>query len=462
MCKFSPVLKQFIAILCCNLLTLSFGLISGWATINYNELQSENSTFATGPLNLEEASLVISILNVGGFLGNFAIVPISQLIGVKRTLHLLGPLLIVSTLLILYAKSVYYLYVSRFAAGFVSGAIIVGIPTLVNDISYDGVRGALNSLYDPSFNLGIIISFALGNYLSCLDQAKVQLIIPLIFMLAMFLLPESPEYWSNRNNEKRAMKSRKFYKGSIAALEKVDFIQVPNDDELENGKLNDVTDESKTNSKLTLQDFLTPQAKKAFFIAFTAFTLSFLSGTMTIVSYVTDIFVKTGSSFSAKNSSLFIAIIQISANLVLLNFVERVNRRTLYIWSSILATVSFLLLAAYCCLWIKKPEYEWMPPFCIACIVFISCMGLLPIPYIITIEIFPKKIRQTCLALAASTMWLILFVLAWIFPILLEKFGLFSCMIALAVMCSLNAVFGMFFIPETRGKSYEEIMELLS
>lgn len=72
---------------------------------------------------------------------------------------------------------------------------------------------------------------------------------------------------------------------------------------------------------------VTPQAKKAFFIAFTAFTLSFLSGTMTIVSYVTDIFVKTGSSFSAKNSSLFIAIIQISANLVVLAIVERINRR---------------------------------------------------------------------------------------------------------------------------------------
>lgn len=42
-----------------------------------------------------------------------------------------------STILILYAKSVYYLYVSRFLGGLVSGAIIVGIPTLVNDISYD-------------------------------------------------------------------------------------------------------------------------------------------------------------------------------------------------------------------------------------------------------------------------------------------------------------------------------------
>lgn len=74
---------------------MSFGIVSGWATINYNELQNGNSTFATGPLKLEEASLVVSILNLGGFIGNFAIVPISQFIGIKRTLHFLGPLLIV-------------------------------------------------------------------------------------------------------------------------------------------------------------------------------------------------------------------------------------------------------------------------------------------------------------------------------------------------------------------------------
>lgn len=64
------------------------------------------------------------------------------------------------------------------------------------------VRGALNSLYDPSNNLGIIISFSLGNYLSCMDQAKVQLIMPVAFTIFTFWLPESPEFWITKNKEK--------------------------------------------------------------------------------------------------------------------------------------------------------------------------------------------------------------------------------------------------------------------
>lgn len=56
------------------------------------------------------------------------------------------------------------------------------------------VRGALNSMYDPFNNSGIIISYLLGNYLNCVDQAKMQLIPLVIFIVVAFLLPESPEF----------------------------------------------------------------------------------------------------------------------------------------------------------------------------------------------------------------------------------------------------------------------------
>lgn len=78
-----------------NLLTLSCGSVTGWAIINFNELQNKNSTYSAAPLSLQEASFVTSIVGVGGLIGNFAIVPIGQWIGIKRTIHLLGVPLIV-------------------------------------------------------------------------------------------------------------------------------------------------------------------------------------------------------------------------------------------------------------------------------------------------------------------------------------------------------------------------------
>lgn len=77
------------------MLTFSFGTATGWATINFNEFQNENSTFPTGPLNLEEASLVVSLINLGGLFGNFIVLPMSHMFGIKRTIHLFGVPLIV-------------------------------------------------------------------------------------------------------------------------------------------------------------------------------------------------------------------------------------------------------------------------------------------------------------------------------------------------------------------------------
>lgn len=64
------------------------------------------------------------------------------------------------------------------------------------------VRGALNSIYDPSNNVGLISSFFLANYWSSVDQAKMTLIMPVIFICLMFLFPESPEYLHSKNMEK--------------------------------------------------------------------------------------------------------------------------------------------------------------------------------------------------------------------------------------------------------------------
>lgn len=65
--------------------------------------------------------------------------------------------------------------------------------------------------------------------------------------------------------------------------------------------------------------------------------------------------------------------------------------QVLYISSSILTAICFGLFAIYSVLWLKQPEYEWMAPLLFAAIIFFSCMGLLPIPYIMVYEIFPKE-----------------------------------------------------------------------
>lgn len=62
-------------------------------------------------------------------------------------------------------------------------------------------------------------------------------------------------------------------------------------------------------------------------IAFISLVLSFLSGNITISSFVTAIFAETGSTLSEANSSILIVAVQIFANLLVLNIVDRIDRR---------------------------------------------------------------------------------------------------------------------------------------
>lgn len=191
-------------------------------------------------------------------------------------------------------------------------------------------------------------------------------------------------------------------------------------------------------------------------------TLGYSSGILTILAFITQIFQETGSILTEKQSAILISFTQIMGNIVLLNIVERFNRRTLYITSSILTAFAYFTFFAYGYFDIKQLGYTWMPPLCIACIVFASCMGLAPMPYIVSIEIFPQKISQVCLSFAVGLFWTLLFILSAAFNTCVQTFGLFNCMCGLGVICLLNTVFGIFFAVETRGKSFEEIEKMMN
>lgn len=104
---------------------------------------------------------------------------------------------------------------------------------------------------------------------------------------------------------------------------------------------------------------------------------------------------------------------------------------------------------------------DWLPTICVAMIIFFGCSGIVPIPYIISLEIFPKKIRQVCIAIAVSIIWTVQFLVTTLFPFGQTSFGLPFCFAIFGVVSLLNAVFAVVFLFETRNRSYEEIMSHL-
>lgn len=194
----------------------------------------------------------------------------------------------------------------------------------------------------------------------------------------------------------------KFYKGSRANLENDVFVAqtLPLNENIENRMQIAVDGNADGNKQesirarliCTMKLFQSQHAKKAFFISFTSVMLSLLCSTYSITGYVTDIFNKTGSILTEKQSSILIAVITLCTNVFFLCIVERINRKTLYIGGAILTALSLFSFAIYGLWWLERGQYQWIPPLCFAGMIFFSNCGLMPIPYLLSIETCPKEV----------------------------------------------------------------------
>lgn len=121
-------------------------------------------------------------------------------------------------------------------------------------------------------------------------------------------------------------------------------------------------------------------------------TLNSLQGTMVLSSYVTEIFTSSIPNVSPIDASIAITLLLIGANLIYLNLVDRAGRRTIYIWSSLASTAGLLVYAGYLYYLTQNHAFDWVPIASISYVLFSSCLGMTPAPYIVMFEIMPAKV----------------------------------------------------------------------
>lgn len=140
---------------------------------------------------------------------------------------------------------------------------------------------------------------------------------------------------------------------------------------------------------------------KAILIGFSLTGINLFSGTFAMINYTADIFKASGSDLDPHISSIVIAVIQILGVYGSTNLVDRVGRKTLLIFSTTGAFIGLTLLGVYSYLSYELrfdlSSYNWMPLASFSLFVFISCFGILPLPFIVLTEILPAKVRFSLL-----------------------------------------------------------------
>lgn len=428
-----------------------------WASPILPVLISDKSPLPFGSITVDDAGNAGALFCAGGSFGTLIFGLIADKFGRKRSVYFCAMPLILSWLLKILASSVWHVLLARLLAGFAGAGVFLVIPIFVTEISDDKIRGALGSYLTLLCSIGIGIGYAVGGYLDYYTFSYLALIVPGLFLILFFRAPETPLYLLSNSKFEDAKKSISFYRGEMLneKISVTDFLK-PTDDTGES--------DTKENSKTKLSDFTTPASKKAIIIFLVILFMTQLSGIFLINNYMATIFKEAGTALDPNLSSIICTILQTVAIFMASILVDRAGRKILLSLSAFLTAICHTTLAGY--LYMKELEYDvssfnWLPILAVAGIMFNSAWGILTIPYCMGGEILSQKIRGIVFTFGMAVCWLIGLVLLKYFHLMMEVIGLHGSMFLFAVFCYALALFVLIYVPETKGKSIDEIIKLL-
>jgi MFS transporter, SP family, arabinose:H+ symporter len=182
-----------------------------------------------------------------------------------------------------------------------------------------------------------------------------------------------------------------------------------------------------------------------------------VSGINTIVDYAPKILLAAGVEINnALLQTSLVGFINFIFTFVAILYIDKAGRRTLYLIGSMGMFVTLIMLAIS--FYLKMEGI-----FTLVCILlfiafFASCIG--PVFWTLVAEIFPNRIRGKALAFASFTQWIFNFLIVLLFPHFLASLGGTITFLFLAVMSFLQFMFTFLYVPETKGKSLEEIEQI--
>ncbi|CRL04884.1 CLUMA_CG017935, isoform A, partial [Clunio marinus] len=432
-----------------NIITLSHGCIVGWLSPFIPYLRSSESHLTSGSVNSNDISWIGSSLSIGGLVGTIVFGRIAQKFGTKKALILLAFPHIIFWLLVFFSTNVYHLYLARGFAGLSGGGIIRNISLYVTEISENKIRGKLGSYMVLWFSAGILLIFVIGTHLSFFVVPLVLVLLPISYFFGILYFPDTPTSLITFKKSEEAWNSLLFFrtygKHSTATASVV-----------EEFNLLKTTLEKKDYEKVELDDFMTKPAKKALVIAMFLMFLNQFSGTFAVMTYTADIFKHSGSDISANNSSTVVAVLQLIGVYLSTIFVERCGRKILMTISCTGASLFLLILGTY--FYIKTSfdemnQYSWIPVVSLSLYIFHASFGIISLPFVITTELLPNKVRKAACTICMSAITVLAFIVLKIYPPSVKLIGIYGCMWFFSAICLLGAIVTIIFIPETKGIS---------
>ena len=262
----------------------------------------------------------------------------------------------------------------------------------------------------------------------------------LLFFLGMLLVPESPR-WLAKNGKSDGAR------GILARIGGEPYARTA------------IADIESTLATEELQhvrfsDLLEPRMRKVLILGVTLAVFQQWCGINVIFNYAEEIFHAAGYDISTVLKNIaWTGSVNLAFTFVALGVVDRGGRRPLMLFGSAGLAIVYLALG-FC----YHGGVKGLPMLLLV-LAAIGCyaMSLAPVVWVVISEIFPNRIRGAAMAVAVSSLWIACFILTYTFPLLNARLGSAGTFWLYAAICAAGFLFIKLRLPETKGKTLEQI-----
>ena len=399
-----------------------------------------------------EQQAIVAVLLLGAMLGAVLSGYLADRISRKWTKVISGSVYVIGALGCAFSVNAEMLIGFRFVLGLSVGTASFVAPLYISEVAPPKVRGGLVSFNQLAIVSGILIAYVVNFAFKGFPEQwrwmlGVAAIPGAVLAVGMLTVPRTPR-WLMLNGQQD--KARKVLEKLREGDEHADVDE----------ELSSIEDANKQEQGSGVRDLFTPRLRPMLAVGLVLALAQQFVGVNTVIYYAPTILSDTGmDNGAALAATILVGVTNLVFTIVAVLLLDRVGRRALLMTGTAGLLLGLLVLGVYFSSSTLQDEYGWLALAGLLLFIAAFAIGLGPVFWLMISEIFPVGVRSPAMAVCTVGNWGANFLVAQTFLTLsgaITRQGVFFLYAALAV---LSIVFFAIKVPETKGRSLEDIQE---
>lgn len=401
-------------------------------------------------LTLAQYSVFGSILTIGAMIGALVSGRIADRFGRRGAMSFSELLCLTGCLAIVFTKVAWLLDIARLLIGVGIGILSYVVPVYIAEITPKNLRGGFTAAHQLMICCGVSTMWLLGTIVRWRVLALLGIIPSILQLIGVFVIPESPRWLAKNSRWEECEDVLKYLRGQDV------------DTSVEAAEIREYTETLQHLSEARISDLFQREYTCSLIVGVGLMVFQQFGGVNGIAFYASSIFESAG--FSGRVGTIAMVALQVPMTVVGTVLMDKSGRRPLLMISAtgtclgcFLTGLSFLLQDLH--MW--KTEAPFLALVGVLIFSASFSLGMGGVPWVIMSEIFPINVKGLAGSLVTVVNWLGSWIVSFAFNFMMNwsspgTFFIFS------VICGLTVVFVAMLVPETKGRTLEEIQASLN